>query len=307
MIEHVWLLADSASGDVSYVEHGPPDHRDEWKTIGPFAYTQQAKATAAAANPRFLPEGVSARLTVLEVEASAFVQSIFNGFPPSQTDVFTLDEHFYPLTSGGAEWVDDALGHPIWGPLFDESGDDIGLGWLDRVLKQVANHLDMKMETVEAIGSLNADAEDAAAEVEQTSLLIQRHVRVAIAPEPDTLALGEGEDHHVLTPAARFWMHTNGLHLFGLPELEIRDVPPWYVQAAGSDLTAWAAYAVDCGISEGDELDGAGPVPFKIEASPSPDPHWTKLGRECLRLEVSRVLFACGHKKHGPGGPKSVH
>ncbi len=162
MIEHVWLLADAASGDVSYIQHGHPDEEEIWKTIGPFAYTSRDTAQGAADNPRFLPEGVVATLAVMEVEASAFVQSIYNGFPPTNTDVFTLDEHVYPLTSGGAEWADEALGHPIWGPLFDENGKGEGLGWLDRVLKQVAHHLDMKMETVDAIGAVNAAVDDVA-------------------------------------------------------------------------------------------------------------------------------------------------
>jgi len=307
MIEHVWLLADAASGDVSYIQHGHPDEEESWKTIGPFAFTVRDHAQEAADNPKFLPEGVVASFAVMEVEASGFVQSIYNGFPPTNTDVFTLDAHVYPLTSGGAEWADSALGHPIWGPLFDANGKGEGIDWLNRVLKQVAHHLDMKMETVDAIGAVNAAVDDVATEVEQTALLIQKHVRIAIRPEPGTIAVDGDEEHHTLSPTARFWLHTNGMGHFNLPELEIRDVPPWFVSAAGAELNGWAAFSLDRGISDGDVLDGGGPVPLKIEASASPDLFWKGAERVCLRLEVTLVLFAAGHKKHGPDGPETVH
>jgi len=307
MKEHVWLLADATTGDVSYVQHGAEGDEPNWRTIGPFAYTEQGVAQAAADNPRFLPQGVEGRFTAMQVEATSFVQAIFNGFPPSRTDVFTLNENLLPLTSAGAEWIDDALGVLVWGPLFDEDGAQTGLGWLDRVMEQVADQIDMKMETVQAIGTMNAAADDLAAEVEQTKLLIQQHVRVAIVPEPGTLALDEDEQHHVLTPQALFWLHTTGMSRFGLPELEIRNVPCWWVTAAGAELNGWTAFSLDQGISEGDELDGGGPVPLKITATLSDDPAWQERGLECLRLEVTRVLFAVGHQKHGPDGPKTVH
>jgi hypothetical protein len=307
MKEQIWLLADAATGDVSYVDHGQDGDQEHWKTIGPFAYTSQAAAAQAAANPRFLPDGVTTIFSVVDVETSGFIQAIFNGFPPMNTDVFALDEHLYPLTNGGADWVDEALGQPIWGPMFNEDEDHSGLGWLDRVLKQAAKQLDMNMETVQAIGAVNAAAEDEAAEVEQSRLLVQEHVRVAITPEPDTLAVDTTDQHHTLTPAARFWMHTIGLAQFGLPELEIRGIPAWWITAAGAELNGWAAYSLDQGIAEDEELDGGGPVPLKIRAVTSPDPIWQEKDTECLRLEVAKVLFAYGHQKHSSAGPKAVH
>ena len=118
MIDQVWLVADARTGDVSYVEHGQEGDEANWKKIGPFSFTQEEAAKEAAEHPRFLPEGVEGDFTVLAVETSAFVQAIFNGFPPSNTDVFALDERLLPLTDGGAEWVDSALSAPVWGPLF---------------------------------------------------------------------------------------------------------------------------------------------------------------------------------------------
>jgi len=307
MIDHVWLLTDSASGDLSYVKHGKEGDEPSWKKVGPFAYTRIDAAADAAANPRFLPDGVDADLDFVQIDASAFVQAIFNGFQPSETDVLVLDDGFFPLTSGGAEWVDIAIGHPIWVPVFDESGGATGLGWLDRVLRQVAGRLDMNMETVQAIGSINAAAEDEAANVDQTGLLIQRHVRLVIIPEPGTLAIEENESHHVLSPAARFCLHTVGMGTFGLPELEIRDVPCWWVGAAGAELNGWAAFSLNKGICDGDDLDGGGPVPLKITATESPDREMWADRTKCLRLEVQEVHLPHGHHRHEPDGPKTVH
>jgi|APSaa5957512622_1039677.scaffolds.fasta_scaffold01788_3 hypothetical protein len=307
MIEQLWLIADAGTGDVSYVRHGLDGDESNWKTIGPFAYTHPDTAMLAADHRKFLPAGATGEFQVLEVEASTFVQAIFNGFPPSNTDVIALDEGLFPLTSGGAVWVDEAIGTPVWGPLFDEDGATNGLTWLDRVLEQVAHHLDMNMETVEAIGTLNAAQEDVAADIEQTTLLIQQHVRVAITPEHDTDYVGEDDSHHHLPADTLFWLHTRGMETLGLPELEIRNVPSWWVTAAGGELNGWAAYSLDRGISEGDTLDGGGPVPLKIRAVESPDPFWSEQGIECLRLEVERVLFSCGSGRHTPDGTDQIH
>jgi len=305
MIDHVWLITDAATGDVAYIKHGAEGDEDNWRTIGPFAYTKQASAITAADSPDFLPAGVIGSFDVQEIECSAFVQAIFNGFPPSSTDVFYIDDSLLPLSAAGAEWVDEGYGHPIWGPAFDD--EDGGVGWLDRVLKQVAGKIDMEMETVDAIGSINAAAEDVAAEVEQTKLLIQKHVRVAIVPEEGTLSLDNDEKNHTLSPASKFWLHTNGLSSFGVPELEIRNVPAWFVTAAGAELNGWAGYAIDKGIVEGDTLQGGGPVPVDIAVTESEDPFWADSGSECLRLEVARVKFAVGHKRHKSGGADTVH
>ena len=305
MIETVWLITDAATGDVAYIRHGAENDEPNWRTIGPFAYTKEDAACAAAEEPDFLPKGVEGLFEVQEVECSGFVQAIFNGFPPSNTDVFYIDGSLLPLTAGGAAWVDEAFGHPIWGPAFEDEGG--GVGWLDRVLKQVAGKIDMNMETVQAIGSLNAAAEDVAATVEQTNLLVKEHVRVAIVPEEGTMSLDNDDENHQLSPAAKFWLHTNGLAKFGIPELEIRNVPAWYVVAAGAELNGWSAYAIDQGIADGDTLDGGGPVPLTLSATESTDPFWAEQGRECLRLEVKAVRFAVGHKRHGKDGASTVH
>lgn len=294
MIERVWLIADADTNDASYVQHGQEGDEANWSLIGPFAYTHRAKAEQAARNPKFFPEGAQGRFTVLEVEGSGFVQAIFNGFPPSNTDVFMLDEGLYPLTHEGARWVDEALEVPVWLPLFDQ-----GVQWLDRVLEQVAGRLHMSMETVLAIGSINAQAEDAAADVEQSSTLVSHNVRLLVIPEEDTLALDEQEGVATLSPAAKFVIATTGLSTFGLPELEFRDVPAAWVQAAGLELKGWAVYALDKGICVEDTLPVTGPVHLEYEVVESTNKRWGSLGVDCLQLVVRTVEFSVTPRRGG--------
>jgi len=216
-----------------------------------------------------------------------------------------LNNNVYPLTKKGADWIDEALDAPIWSPLFDGG---LCLDWLDRVLEQVAGTVGMTMETVKAIGNVNADAEDeAAANVEQVGAIIQKNVRIAIIPEPGTIALDsspvvlDGVIHaHELTPGAQFWLHTVGMGLFGLPELEVRNVSAQWVSAAGAELNGWAAYSLDQGISDGDIIEGGGPVPLQYEAVISPDDFWAAKGVTCLRMNLIAVRFLVTSKKHGP-------
>lgn len=288
MIQTVWLIGDAATREVSYIRHGREGDEAHWKWIGPFGFTSKEAAEAAARDPKFFPRGVTGTFTALEVQPTSFIQAIYNGFPPTHTDVFVLDQVFFPLTSGGACWIDDALDTPIWAPLFDVDGVGSGLEWLDKVLTLVANRLQMNMETVQAIGNLNAAEEDAAmAEVEQTTLLIHQHVRVTVIPEPGTLKIGKaGPGEHVLTTSAQFRLHTNGMTRFGLPELEVRRVPARWVTAAGEELLRWAAYSLDHGICEGDRLQVDGPVVLMLQVLASSEECWAGHPTGCLTLEV---------------------
>jgi hypothetical protein len=304
MITPVWLLADHASGMVSYLRHGRVGDEANWRRVGPFSFTTEEAATQAARDPKFLPEGVTARFRVLEVDAVGFIQAVYNGFPPEHTDVFILDNTFLPLTAEGAAWIDDATGSPIWAALFDEDGDGVGLDWLDHVLEVVATRLGVSMETVQAIGSLNAADEDAAS-VEQTRSLIQQHVRLTLTPEPGTVELGlAGPGVHRLTGSAQFWLHTTGMTKFGLPELEIRNIPVWWVAAAGEELIHWAAYSLEHGIVEDVPLQGGTVIPLDIRVRLSPDPAWIGHSTGCLRLEVLGATYVAEKKtERGPGPP----
>lgn len=293
MISPVWLIADRKTLEVSYIQHGREGDEQNWRWIGPFAFTSLESATLAAATPTFLPHGVEAGdFTPLEVDAASFIRAVYNGFPPQHTDVFVLDQALLPLTVNGAAWIDEATGSPVWAPLFDEDAAGVGLDWLDRVLEVVATSLGMSMETVQVIGTMNAAEEDAA-EVEQTRSLIQQHIRVALTPEPGTLQIGDtkGGKKHQVTPQAKFWLHTTGLTKLGLPELEIRNVPVWWVKAAGEELLTWAAYSLDHGISEGDVLQTSGPIPLGIAVSLSDEDYWTDHPTGCLRLVVVEATF----------------
>lgn len=293
MISPVWLIADRKTGEVSYIQHGREGDEQNWRWIGPFAFTSLEAAEAAATTPTFLPRGVeTGDFAPLEVDAASFIRAVYNGFPPQHTDVFALNDALLPLTINGARWIDEAQGSPIWTPLFDEEAEGVGLDWLDRVLELVATSLGMSMETVQVIGTLNAAEEDAA-EVEQTRSLIQQHIRVTLTPEPGTVQVGktrQGTEHPV-TPLAKFWLHTAGLVKLGLPELEIRNVPVWWVTAAGEELLNWAAYSLDHGISEGDVLRSGGPIPLGISVTSSDEDYWADHATGCLRLTVTEAVF----------------
>lgn len=293
----VWLLADRASGMVSYLKHGREGDEANWRRIGPFAFTSQAAATLAASDPKFMPLGVKAHLQALEVDTASFIQAVYNGFPPEHTDVFVLDNTFLPLTAGGAAWIDDARDTPIWTALFDEDGDGAGLEWLDHVLEVVATHLGVSMETVQAIGSLNAAEEDDAASVEQTRSLLRQNVRLTLTPEPGTIELGSSSPGiHRLTGEAKFWLHTTGMTKFGLPELEIRNIPVWWVTAAGDELLYWAAYSLEHGIVEDVPLQGGVVIPLDIRVRQSTDPFWIGHVTGCLRLEVMGATYVAEEK-----------
>ena len=261
----VWMLTDPDSGDVAYVRIGLDEDTENTQVIGPFAYsTSEAAAEAALAeNPAaYVLPWIPRPAAILEVEATSFVQALFNGFPPSATDVFVLDDGFFPISPAGAAWVDKALGRPHWSPLFDEE-HGTGLTWLNRVLFQVGDRIGLDLKAMQAIGEMVvAEGEDDVAnEVEQAKRLVQEHVKVAIIPE-----LTEQSREQLLPVNTTFWLHTKGLTKLGLPELEIRGVPAWWVTAAGAELNAWAAYSTQHPIQDGQSLHGGGPIPVLIRA-----------------------------------------
>ena len=277
----VWMLTDALSGEVSYIPSGSD------RIIGPFAYSTQVGAQKAAKNPHFSAGATAAG--VLEVEASTFVQAIFNGFPPSNTDVLVLDDGFLPLSPEGAAWIDMAAGRETWTPLFDEEGGT-GINWLNRVLYQVGDRIGLDMETMETIGEMVTADDDMDDEVEQARRLVQDTIKVAIIPE---LEIEEGPlpPNHLVPLTTTFWLHTSGMNKLGLPELEIRGVGAWWVPAAGAELNAWAAYSTKHEIKDGQKLQGGGPVPVLLKAEMSEHPYWTEQGKTCLTLSVDQVLY----------------
>lgn len=278
----VWMLTDPGTGEVAYVRHGQQEDPEHWKTIGPFSYSTEEQAQQATLGN----EWFQSPLGILEMDASVFIQALFNGFPPSNTDVFALDNSFLPLSPSGAEWVDAALGRPQWAMLFDEDSGT-GLRWLDQVLTQVGTHIGLDLSAMRSIGDLVTSEEEVANEVEQAKKLVLEHVRVAIIPELDPSQLPEPQ--HLVPVTTTFWLHTKGLDKLGLPELEIRGVPAWWVTAAGAELNAWAAYSTQHPIQDGQTLQGGGPVPVVVRAERSADPYWER--RSCLQLVLDRVIY----------------
>lgn len=303
--DYVWLIADVESGEPSLIRHGVEGDEPNWRRIGPFVYTQEAEALAAAENPRFLPKGVVGSFKVVPVERTVFVQDIFNGFPPTHPDVFILDGSLFPLTYAGALWIDIGLGTPIWEPIFDEDGG--GLKWLDTVLIQVAKRINLSMETIGAIGAMNAAAEDVGQSIKETTTLIHQNVKIVITPEEDSVGFVGDVGELELSPAVKFWLHTKGMPGLGKPELEFRNVPAQWVTAAGAELNGWAAYFLQHQVKAGDFLEGGGPVPLIYRAIFSPDKFWDK--GACMRLELSRVLFQHDPKEHEypAGGGPQIH
>lgn len=118
-----------------------------------------------------------------------------------------------------------------------------------------------------------------------TRVEYREQVQILIVPEP------RGQKDAVLT----FWMHTCGLSEFGLPELELRNVPALYVKGAGDVLNTWGYYMVVEGqvIKAGERLGEGGPVPLTLLATGSPDPFWWRRSEACIRLEVEAVHGGC--------------
>ena len=307
MISEVFLFADKSTGDVSYILHGLAGDEANWRKIGPIGFTSAEKAEAAILDPKFLPIGVTTEVVSLKVGAPSFIQAVYNGFPPMNTDVFVLDQIFLPLTHNGAIWVDEVLGSPIWSPLFDEGGEGVGLEWLDRVLELVAARLQMGMEAVQAIGALNASDEDED-DAERSHNLVYQHVSIVVMAEhAQKGARNIGKGGSEPSVPALFCVHTSGMTKLGEPELEIRNVPNRWVRAAGVELFGWAVHLLDHGFDDGDVLQGEAPVVLSIRVSDSTDPQWAAQGIECLRLDVIPAVPSSEKGADSEGCKKVLH
>lgn len=114
-------------------------------------------------------------------------------------------------------------------------------------------------------------------------------IRVVAVPEPGHESFVDG-----LGPKATFWVHTVGLEQFGRPDLEMVGVPALWVGASVRELNEWAAYSVDHEISEGEKLEGGGPIPVLLSATKSESDYWGDHPLGALTLSTLRVGFQCG-------------
>lgn len=276
MIQSIWLATQGQ--DVTYIRSSRDTEPGESHIIGPFAYTSKEQTqhrsvmSLSVVNPNSL----------IEIQPTDFVQALFNGFPPSGTDVFSLNDEMFPLTPEGAAWVDAAMGRAVWVPLFNEDDRGNGLTWLDEVLTLVGKKIGLDLEAMRGLGEMIVSQDDEMLdEVQQAQKLVLENVKVAILPE-----LAGEEDPHSF-----FRLHTVGMNKLDRPELEIRGVPAWWVSAAGAELNAWAAYSLKHTVEPGSKLHGGGPVPLVLQVSPVEDDYWAMRQGTCLRLSVSDVYF----------------
>lgn len=102
----------------------------------------------------------------------------------------------------------------------------------------------------------------------------------------------EEDEHAVLPGNTLFWLHTYGMDHYGLPDLEVRDVPALWLCSAGDFLNGWATYMIrEKAIKAGETLAGGLHGIVKVRAVASPDPWWGE--REALRLVPEEVHHAC--------------
>ena len=282
-------------GLLTYVRHGTLDDPTSWRTLGPFAYTERALADAAITGGKLTPQGDDSRLFIREVGVEWFAGEFFEGFH-TPTDAFMVDEAPLPMTEAGAEWIDRTNDDQLcWLEQFQT--DD--LGWMQAVVRRLGLQLGMTEQQLDDMGALimaRQDAEDEFAKVRQ---LVQDHIKVSIVPEDTAKVEHQGDVHVVDAKNGTFWLHTNGMAQFDLPELEIREVPAWWVTAAGAEINGWAGYFIanPDEAKPGAELQGGGPLQMSLSAKVSPDDWWNKEGRACLRLEAKQVFFA--YEGHG--------
>lgn len=92
-----------------------------------------------------------------------------------------------------------------------------------------------------------------------------------------------------------FWLHTYGMKQFDRPEMEMRGVPAFYINAAGRFLNTWAYHSIGKSeVKAGENLqDDSGQVPLIFTVEAVEDPWYEKRGIECLRLIPAAILFEC--------------
>ena len=116
----------------------------------------------------------------------------------------------------------------------------------------------------------------------------RREVKVLIVP---TGASAVGAP---VTSFTTFQLRTSGMAKFGKADLQIRKVPPMFVDAAGRELNHWGYHfaSTDAVLTAGQTLSSNldGPMPVLLKAVPAGE--WQ--GNEMLQLVVIDLEFRCG-------------
>lgn len=289
MTSVLYVVTDE-DGGLLFFRHPKKKDPTSCHTVGPFAYMAEDQAEAAAVRLRS-----DHPLFIQEVEVEWFIEIFFEGF--HVTDVFMVDDVPLPITEGGAEWIGLQGGGGLnWQGAFQ--GDD--LGWMKLVVQRLGDLVGRSEQELDDMAALVMARRDADEEFEKIQEMVQSHVRVTIIPEASALVETEGAFQVIDAKTGTFWLHTNGMSHFELPELEIRDVPAWWVTAAGAELNGWAGYFIahPDKATPGSELEGGGPLRVSLRVRVSPDPWWETDGRACLRIEPEQVFFACENPTH---------
>ena len=101
-----------------------------------------------------------------------------------------------------------------------------------------------------------------------------------------------------------FWVCTHGMErVFGLPELEMKDVPALFVMEALRLLNHWGSYMADSErpVLVGERLSWGGEIEVALlvcDATHLDPVCWE--GRRGYRLVPDAVRFECSHPTHDP-------
>jgi hypothetical protein len=86
--------------------------------------------------------------------------------------------------------------------------------------------------------------------------------------------MGRVQFHHVISGShTKGWVHTHGMDRLGLPELEMREVPAFLVEAAANILREVCDYMIDSGkkVSLGEMMAASKQTVFRfVKAEPMP-------------------------------------
>jgi len=108
----------------------------------------------------------------------------------------------------------------------------------------------------------------------------------------------------------RLWLYTHGLAAHGLPELEMRDVHPFWAYAAFSALNHWGSLFASSPVQARsqpitiDTLDGIY-VTARLESSKHP--HWAEHATGCLAIVLRSLELGCSVCDEHGSAPGTVH
>lgn len=291
----LWVIVDQQTEQPAFLR---VTESDQIHRLGPFVYSTLPEALEASKHPAFMPKSLveTMKFRPVKITGENLISAIIRGFDGADPDVLSLDEALVPLTASGAKWVDSTLGQDRWANTFPKGGDKERL---QKVLDLLGERLGSKMVLRDTD---EVPEETSTGNPARAKALIRQHVHVRVTPEMDGRCNPDG----TLGADSTFWVHTVGMDRFDRPELEVRQIPAWFVSYAVATIKGWAAYSIDNEIKVGERLKDEGEIPVFVRASASVDPYW--FGRNlCLTFKVERVLFQSEGSGVMPGPGDTLH